>query len=254
MNKKIALAFGSFVALSISSLADAQPFRACTGPGCIQTNANTGTSGAFDIARTEVARQGDDLVFHHRLVGTAGSAKPAATGQLGGASVHAYVWPTSLDSAAAGFEAQQGILALAVTAHPDFDDTPKADENHDGKPDNDGAEWHAHWVVLAPDEACGKGGLKVKDIPAGARPKLPANWPELPLLIDSPPYTLTLNDRELDVHVPAASLAANGAFRFDGVTAELRVNDKTQAPLLCVTHVHDVASGNLSLPGQAALP
>jgi hypothetical protein len=254
MDKKIALALGSLVVPSINSLADAQPFRACTGPGCIQTRANPGTSETFDIARTEIAKQDDDLVFHHRLMGTAGSAKPAATGQLGGAAVYGYVWPTSLDSAAAGFEAQQGLLALAVTAHPDFDDTPKADENRDGRPDNDGAEWHAHWVVLAPDEACGKGALKVKDIPAGARPKLPANWPELPLLIDSPPYTLKLNDRELDVRIPTASLAANGAFRFDGVTAELRVNDKIQAPLLCVTRVHDVASGNLSLPGLAVLP
>ena len=35
----------------------------------------------------------------------------------------------------------------------------------------------------------------------------------------------------------------------DGVTAGLRVNANIHAPLLCVTDVFDVASGNLSLPG-----
>ncbi len=34
-----------------------------------------------------------------------------------------------------------------------------------------------------------------------------------------------------------------------GVTAALRVNANIHAPLLCVTDVFDVASGDLSLPG-----
>jgi hypothetical protein len=42
---------------------------------------------------------------------------------------------------------KSGILALAVTAHPDFDDTPLFDENADGDPANDGKSWHSHWVV-----------------------------------------------------------------------------------------------------------
>lgn len=253
MNQKLALMIATLTALS-SQMVHAQPFRSCSGQQCIQTSANPATPEAFDIARSEIRQEGDQIVFHHRLMGPAGSLKPAATGQLGGARVYSYVWPTSLDSAVAGFEAGQGILALAVTAHPDFDDTPAADENHDGKADNDGAEWHPHWVVLVPEENCGKGGLKVKDIPAGNYPKLPANWPKLPLLIDSPSYALTLEGQELNVRIPAASLLPVQAFRFDGVTAELRVNEQTQPPLLCVSRVHDVASGNLSLPGQAILP
>jgi hypothetical protein len=256
MNPRLVLALSTAL-LAVSGTgpaASAPAFRTCAAPDCIQTAANPNKPGAFDLARTEIRPEGNDLVFHHRLLGIAGSQKPAATGQLGGAWVQAYVWPTSLDSGAVGFESGQGILALAVTAHPDFDDTPKADENGDGKPDNDGAEWHAHWVVLGPDEACGAGGLKVRDIPEGTRPRLPATWPELPLLIDSPAYTLSLDGPELEVRVPAASLGAARSFRFDGVTAELRVNPETRAPLLCVTQVHDVASGNLSLPGTAALP
>uniref|UniRef100_UPI0025878F2E MlaA family lipoprotein n=1 Tax=Pseudomonas sp. TaxID=306 RepID=UPI0025878F2E len=50
---------------------------------------------------------------------------------------------------------------------------------------NDGDLWHSHWVVLKPDDACGKGALKVVDIPEGAKPKLPKTWPNLPLLIEA---------------------------------------------------------------------
>ena len=37
---------------------------------------------------------------------------------------------------------------------------------------------------------------------------------------------------------------------FDAVTAELQINEQAAAPLLCVTGVHDIASGDLSLPGR----
>jgi hypothetical protein len=37
---------------------------------------------------------------------------------------------------------------------------------------------------------------------------------------------------------------------YDGVTSALRVNANVHAPLLCVTDVFDVASGDLSLPGK----
>jgi len=38
--------------------------------------------------------------------------------------------------------------------------------------------------------------------------------------------------------------------KFDGVTARLKVSEKGVAPLLCVEAVHDIASGDLSLPGR----
>jgi len=100
--------------------------------------------------------------------------------------VFSYVWPTTLDSSSVGFESKAGILAFAVTSHPDFDGTPLYDENRDGRLDNDGDLGHSHWVVLQPYDACGKGALKVVDIPAGAKPRVPKTWPGLPILIDSP--------------------------------------------------------------------
>jgi hypothetical protein len=223
-------------------------------PLAAQADTITGKTGnqqlaPFDIAKTEIARQGDVVTFSIAVSGKAGTSKPAATGKLAGANVYSYVWPTSLNSSVIGFEKDQGILALAVTSHPDFDDTPAADENGDDDKANDGDLWHSHWVVLGPDDACGKGALKVIDIPEGAKPKLPATWPGLPLLIDSPGFAPELSDTMVTVKVPAASLGDISGLRFDGVTAGLRVNASAHAPLLCVADVFDIASGDLSLPG-----
>ena len=205
---------------------------------------------AFDIVRTSVALEGEHVVFHTAVSGKAGAVQPTPTGQLAGSEVFSYVWPTSLDSAAVGFEADQGILAFAVTSHPDFDDTPLYDENGDGQRDNDGDLWHSHWVVLVQDDACGSGALKVKDIPEGAKPELPATWPGLPILIDSPDHRPAIDAGVVEVRVPTASLGEIRGAKFDGVTAGLRVNASVHAPLLCVADVFDVASGDLSLPGQ----
>jgi hypothetical protein len=204
----------------------------------------------FDIVRTEVVADGGEVVFRMAVSGAAGASRPTPSGKLAGSTVHSYVWPTSLDSATVGFEAGQGILAFAVTSHPDFDDTPRRDENGDGRADNDGDLWHSHWVVLTRDEACGPAALKVKDIPEGAKPRLPETWPGLPLLIDSPDYTPALRDDTVEVRVPAARLGNVEGVSFDGVTAGLRVNASVHAPLLCVADVFDVASGDLSLPGK----
>jgi hypothetical protein len=208
------------------------------------------TAPTFDIVRTEIRVQGDQLVFAHATTGTPGALIPDRNGKLAGAPVYSYVWPTSLDSGAVGFEPGQGILALAVTAHPDFDDTPLDDENGDGNPKNDGASWHSHWVVLVKDAACGAAGLKVKDIPKGAKPALPKTWPGLPLLLDSPGYRPAFGADTVEVRVPLKDVGAPRDFKYDGVTAGLRVNANVHDPLLCVENVFKVASGDLSLPGR----
>lgn len=204
----------------------------------------------FDIVHTTITTEGNVAIFHMAVSGAAGESRPSATGALAGSQVFAHVWPTSLDAGTVGFEPGAGILALAATAHPDFDDTPLFDENGDGVRDNDGDLWHSHWVVLGPDEACGTGALKVIDIPEGATPRLPATWPGLPLLIDSPGWQPILSAGTVEVRVPFADIGAVKAASYDGVTAGLRVNADIHAPLLCVTDVFDVASGDLSLPGK----
>lgn len=207
------------------------------------------TAAPFDLVHTRIRTEGNVAVFHIAVSGQAGASRPAKSGKLAGSTVFSYVWPTTLDPGTVDFEAGSGILAFAVTAHPDFDDTPLFDENGDGDPGNDGDVWHSHWVVLAPDEACGKGALKVIDIPEGAKPRLPKTWPGLPLLIDSPGWQPRFERGTLEVRVPFDDIGAVQAARYDGVAAALRVNASVHSPLLCVSDVFKVASGDLSLPG-----
>jgi hypothetical protein len=204
----------------------------------------------FDIVHTKIRTDGNAAVFHMAVSGKAGASKPTKTGKLAGSRVFSYVWPTTLDPAVVGFEAKAGILAFAVTAHSDFDDTPLFDENGDGNPGNDGNVWHSHWVVLQPDDACGKGALKVVDIAQGSKPKLPKTWPGLPILIDSPGWSPTFKGGTVEVRVPFDDIGVVSTAGFDGVTAGLRVNASVHSPLLCVANVFKVASGDLSLPGK----
>lgn len=238
-----AVAAALLAALSAAGAADAHDAG-------IAAEAGNAAVADFDIVHARVGIEGDAVVFRMAVSSKAGETKPTPVGALAGSAVFAYVWPTSIDPYEVGFEEKAGILAMTVTAHPDFDDTPLKDENGDGDPGNDGDVWHSHWVVLGPDEACGAGALKVVDIPEGAKPRLPQTWPGLPLLIDSPGFEPALAGETVELRVPAAGLAGARDASYDGVTAGLRVNADVHAPLLCVADVFDVASGDLSLPGK----
>jgi hypothetical protein len=224
--------------------------RAHDHTGGIHSKPAVAVQAAFDIVHTKISTDGNVAVFHVAVSGRAGAGKPTKVGKLAGSSVFSYVWPTSMDPSVVGFESKSGILAFAVTAHPDFDDTPLFDENGDGNPNNDGNVWHSHWVVLQPDVACGKDALKVVDIPVGTKPRLPKTWPGLPILIDSPGWSPEFKAGSLKVRVPFDDIGVVNAAGFDGVTAALRVNASVHNPLLCVAKVFKVASSDLSLPGK----
>ena len=102
--------------------------------GAITSAADETKLAAFDILAAHAHRDGRLVTFHMTTGGRAGEEQPQPVGALGGAPVLSYVWPTSLDPATVGFEGGTGILALAATSHPDFDDTPLFDENNDGIP------------------------------------------------------------------------------------------------------------------------
>jgi hypothetical protein len=220
--------------------------------GGIKTGKDTSgkTKSSFDIVHAKVSTQNNIATFHMSVSADAGKSKPTPLGKLAGSSVFSYVWPTSLNTSIVGFEDNVGTLALAVTAHPDFDDTPLYDENADNNPANDGNIWHSHWVVLKPNEECGKGALGVVDIPEGSSPKLPRTWPGLPILLDSPGWDPLFNGDNIEVKVAFDTTADIESATYDGVTAGLRVNNSIHAPLLCVVDVMDIASGDLSLPGK----
>ncbi len=247
MKLSIAL-LATIAALAISpAIADETHTHAAMQDGAVMSEASDAAVAAFDILAAHVHRTGNTVTFHMTTHGTAGTDTPEAVGELGGAPVWSYVWPTSLDPSIVGFDEGAGILAMTATSHPDFDDTPLYDENADGDLSNDGGVWHSHWAVLVPSEDCGPGALAVRDIPAGTTPSLPATWPGLPLLLDSPGFTPIFDGPEIAIN--AAVLGDTSGASYDGVTAALSVNESIHAPLLCVTDIFDVASGDLSLPG-----
>ena len=93
----------------------------------------------------------DLLVFEQTVRGRAGRTVPTARGSMDGAPVLGHVFPTTLAPEDVGFRDAEGIVALAVTSHPDFDDTPLWDENLNRRYDDDGVIYHPHWVVLVED-------------------------------------------------------------------------------------------------------
>lgn len=191
----------------------------------------------------------DLIVFEMQVKGKAGNTIPKARGQMDGAPVLAYVFVTNLKPTAVGYGPVDGTLALAVTSHPDFDDTPLWDEDADSRYDNDGIIFHTHWVVLVPDKRVA-GGLSVREIKEGdADVILPPTHPGMPIYLDSPGFPVVLKGDRLLVTVPAYRIRHQTDFAFDGVTSYLQVNTSdTARPTLGVYKVYQVLSGDLSLP------
>lgn len=209
----------------------------------------------FDLAAASVTHVSDLdlLVFEQRVAGTAGGTTPKPHGSLDGAPVLGYVFPTSLKSTDVGFGATDGIVALAVTSHPDFDDTPLWDENGDGNYGNDGIRWHTHWVVLTKDARV-PGGLSVKEFRKADAVVLPPTNPGMPMYMDSPGHAVTTRGNTLKVLVPASRVKAT-AFKYDAVTCYMEVSapkdghaSDAAKPMLGVYEVFDVLSGKLTLP------
>lgn len=187
------------------------------------------------------------LVFEQDVAGTAGATVPEPAGGLDGAPVLGYVFPTTLAPEDVGFAPGEGVVALAATSHPDFDDTPLWDENNSGDYDDDGIVFHTHWVVLVPDERV-PGGYSVKETQK-IEEDLPSTAPGMPMYLDSPGFSVVLEDKTLRLAVPLDRIGGRDDFRFDAVTAYMEVNQSDDSrPLLGVYEVYEVLSGDLSLP------
>ncbi len=188
------------------------------------------------------------LIFQVEVKGKAGATVPQAKGELNGAPVLGYVFPTTLSSTDVGFNEVEGIVALAVTSHPDFDDTPLWDEDNNFDYNNDGAIFHSHWVVLVNDDRV-TGGLSVKALDknkSGIR--TPGTFPDMPIYLDSPGFAIVKKEKKLKVLVPAQRIQYKTNFLFDAVSAYMEVSEDSQMPMLGVYKVYDVLSGDLSLP------
>ena len=191
----------------------------------------------------------DLLVFELHVAGEAGATTPEAGGSFDGAPVLGYVVPTTLPPTAVGFQTGEGTVALAITSHPDFDDTPLWDESADGDYANDGGLWHAHWTLLGEDERV-PGGLAVLEVLDIERAEvLPPTNADVPLYLDSPGFPVALAADTLRVVVPVPRIAGETDFNFDAATAFLTVNTSDPArPTLGVYDVYGILSGDLSMP------
>lgn len=235
----------SLVVATQGGVAQASP------PRLAQAITPVANSADLEINSTQVSylRDLDLLVFEQTVDGTVGQTLPNPAGQLEGAPVLGYVFPTTLSPEDVGFSGTDGVVALAATSHPDFDDTPLWDEDNDRQYDNDGSVFHAHWVVLTPDNRVA-GSLSVQQFsPEDKSVVLPPTNPGMPMYIDSPGFSVLTQRDTLKVLVPAQRVNHNIDFNYDAVTAYMQVNTADDTlPLLGVYEVYDVQSGDLSLP------
>ena len=219
---------------------------------CLAQSDNGEFRGSKDLqithAEVQYLEDLELLVFQVKVAGEVGKTVPKAAGKMNGAPVLGYVFPTTLNAIDVGFSVTEGIVALAVTSHPDFDDTPLWDENNDRNYANDGVIFHTHWVVLQEDKRV-SGGLAVKQYKKADQVTLPATNPGMPMYMDSPGYSVVLKEQMLKVLVPVQRINFKKHFNYDAVTAFMKVNTSDESkPMLGVYEVYSVLSGDLSLP------
>lgn len=212
---------------------------------------NFASSNNLQISNTNVVFDDklNQLIFTIEVNGQAGTDIPTTFGQLDGAPVLGYVFPTTLNPTDVGFNNTTGIVAMALTSHPDFDDTPLWDEDNDQNYTNDGVIWHSHWVILDTDTRIA-GGLSVKQFdPNNNNVVLPPTNPGMPMYMDSPGYPVITQGNIIRVVVPIYRINNKSSFNFDAATAYMQVNTSDpNLPMLGVYKVYSIASGNLSLP------
>lgn len=216
-------------------------------------NEDADFKGSTDLKITNTSVVFDDrlehLIFTIETERMAGTSIPTAVGQLDGAPVLGYVFPTTLKASDVGFSDTEGIVAMALTSHPDFDDTPLWDENNDRDYANDGVVWHPHWVVLTEDSRVA-GGMAVKQFDKNNDGvTLPPTNPGMPMFMDSPGYHVIAKGNTIRVVIPAYRMNYQTNFNFDAVTAYMQVNTSIpDFPMLGVYAIYSMASDDLTLP------
>ncbi|WP_276483863.1 hypothetical protein [Paraflavitalea pollutisoli] len=229
---------------------------------CQQGKAKKSTINETDYVITAATithnKKWGQLEFEIIVQGQAGRSFSKAAGQMNGAPVDGYVFPTTLSSEDIGFSKTDGIVALALTAHPDFDDTPLWDEDGDGNYGNDKIVWHPHWVVLVADKRV-PGGLSVKEFdPKDKSVVLPKTNPGMPMYMDSPGFQVVTEGKAIRIVVPDYRVRFKTNFKFDAVGAYMQLYtgeggghaSDGKMPMLGVYKVYSVLSKKLTLPYQ----
>lgn len=208
-------------------------------------------------ATITVNKKWGQLEFEIIVEGKAGRTTPTPAGKLDGAPVLGYVFPTTLKPEDIGFNATEGIVAMALTSHPDFDDTPLWDEDMDGNYVNasEGIVWHPHWVILVKDDRV-PGGLSVKEYDANDKiVKKPSTAaPGMNMYMDSPGFQIVTDGDAIRMTIPTYRINNKTSFKFDAVACYMQisapegVHTQHAKPMLGVYTIYSVMSKNLSLP------
>lgn len=253
--KKVFMLLGLFTAISLPVLAE--EFCDSCQNAKVKSSINEADYKITSASVTHNKKWGQ-LEFEIIVQGVAGRSVSKAAGQMNGAPVDGYVFPTSLSSEDIGFSKTEGIVALALTAHPDFDDTPLWDEDGDGNYTNDKIIWHPHWVVLVQDKRV-PGGLSVKEFdPKDKTVVLPKTNPGMPMYMDSPGFQVVQDGKAIRVVVPDYRVRFKTSFKYDAVGAYMQIYTgeggehaaNGKMPMLGVYKVYSVLSKDLSLPFQ----
>lgn len=207
---------------------------------------------SFDIESARITYEPllDSYVFTIEAKEDVASVVPIPAGQVDGAPVLGYVFVTDLLPSDIGYQNTEGKVALAVTSHPDFDDTPLWDENNNQSYDDDGVLYHSHWVVLDANNRA-LTGLAVKQ--ATDNDVLTPTSP-MAMYLDSPGYTIIERDEQLHVLVPANGIKRRTNFTANALTAYLEVEVVNEKPLLKVENIYDKFEGEITVNTAGILP
>ncbi len=178
----------------------------------------------------------DSIVFSVEALADAGSVKPLPAGSVDGAPVLGYVFLTTLTPEEVGFGSVTGTVGLAITSHPDFDDTPLWDEDNNQAYDDDGVVYHSHWVVLGEDDRAPTGLAVLQNTAADP---LPPTAP-MAMYLDSPGFAVIEDGNTISVIVPLDRVRRNKTFEVSAaVTAFMQVDASAATPLLTVEKIYD---------------
>jgi len=191
-----------------------------------------------------------ELVLSIKVKGKAGATTPDSLGKMDGAGIVSYLFLTDLKSEDIGFGKTDGIVALALTSHPDFDLSPLWDENNNGVYSDDGSTWQSHWVILTKEERVG-GGYAVKELnKEDPTIKLPSTAAlNVPLYMDSPGFQVVTKDHTIKVVIPSYRINNKIDLKFNAVTCYMTYNiTDPNLPRLGIRNIYYKASEEIQFP------
>jgi hypothetical protein len=180
-----------------------------------------------------------ELVLSIKVKGEAGGTTPDSLGRIDGAGILSYLFTTNLTAEDIGFSKTEGIVALALTSHPDFDFSPLWDENNNGIYNDDGRSWQAHWVILV-KEARVAGGYAVKELDKEDKTiKFPMTAAfNISVYMDSPGFQVVAKDHTIKVVIPSYRINNKTDFKFNAMSCYMTYN--TSDPNLPIIGIRNI--------------